>query len=1013
MSLKKTIFLTVSIFVFFIHAQAQRSAVFYDIDKWYREGLELYDKEKFVAAQEQFDKVHKHINDHELYKGNQELNLTRINAEYYSALCALELFNDNAENLLLAYVSKYPESPNSKSAYFEIGNFYYRQRRFDDAIKWYEKTDPAVLSDKDRMTYQFNMAYAHFEKKNYEKASPVFDRIKKTQSKYAYPSAYYLGVIFYEQKNYPKALDEFTFLKASKNYAEVTPYYIIQIYYLLGRYRELIAYSDEAISIPKVKKLNEIYLVTASAHFRLDNYTESAKLYEAYKIKTATRLNPQSNYELAYSYYVLGDYPTAVDIFKVVSEDQTFYAQNGMYTLADCFMKMNDRQAARHAFWKASKLDFDKEISRLAIYNYAKLSLELNYSQTAIESFQEYIKHYPKSENIDEAKSLLADALLSTRNYKDAIRILEGLDTRTNSANLAYQKVCYYHGIEVLNSRDFNRAISLFNKSLSYPVDKGIQALAWHWKGEALYQQKNYSEAIKFYTQSIQSASFRELDIYPMALYSIAYAYFGNEDYKASVYFFDSYLKAEAESGRPDTRKVNDATLRLSDSYFVIKDYDKALYSYNKIINDQSPSADYALFQKGIILGLQNKQNDKIITLKSLLNNYPKSNYADDAYYESGTSYFVMGNLVDAINSFNELIRTHPNSRYISKAKLSLGLIYYNEAQDDRALQMYKSIINDYPGSEEAKESLLAIKNIYIDAGNAEEYLAYVRTLPFASVSSGAQDSISYQAAYNRYLMGDCENALSGFNSYVYKFGNGNFITEARVYRSECLLRSNQPEKALEDLEYLINKNKTTYLERSLLIAARIVFDLKNYSKAIDYYIRLEQVAEYKENYGEAITGAMKSYMASGNSIEAMRYCNKVIAYERASSEDINLAHLYKGKLLLTDEKIDEAYTEFTTVYANTKTVVGAEAKYLSAEILFNKGNYSEAQQACFDLSNQVPSYEYWVAKAFILLADTYSELGNDFQAKSTLQSIIDGYEAQDDIVPTAKHKLELLDQPK
>ena len=82
--------------------------------------------------------------------------------------------------------------------------------------------------------------------------------------------------------------------------------------------------------------------------------------------------------------------------------------------------------------------------------------------------------------------------------------------------------------------------------------------------------------------------------------------------------------------------------------------------------------------------------------------------------------------------------------------------------------------------------------------------------------------------------------------------------------------------------------------------------------------------------------------------------------------------------------------------------------------LVFQKGKYLDAQQACFDLSNQVPSYEYWVAKGFIILADTYSKLGNDFQAKSTLQSIIEEYSVEDDgIIVLAQKKLDEISQPK
>jgi predicted negative regulator of RcsB-dependent stress response len=49
-----------------------------------------------------------------------------------------------------------------------------------------------------------------------------------------------------------------------------------------------------------------------------------------------------------------------------------------------------------------------------------------------------------------------------------------------------------------------------------------------------------------------------------------------------------------------------------------------------------------------------------------------------------------------------------------------------------------------------------------------------------------------------------------------------------------------------------------------------------------------------------------------------------------------------------------------------------------------------------YDLVDEMPSYDYWLAKSFILLADNYVKLGNVFQAKRTLQSVIDNHEGEE-----------------
>ena len=70
--------------------------------------------------------------------------------------------------------------------------------------------------------------------------------------------------------------------------------------------------------------------------------------------------------------------------------------------------------------------------------------------------------------------------------------------------------------------------------------------------------------------------------------------------------------------------------------------------------------------------------------------------------------------------------------------------------------------------------------------------------------------------------------------------------------------------------------------------------------------------------------------------------------------------------------------------------------------------NYTLSEKLIFEVINLVPSYDYWIAKSFILLADVYVKTNNEFQAKHTLQSIIDNYDGAD-LVTIAHEKLNAI----
>jgi TolA-binding protein len=76
-------------------------------------------------------------------------------------------------------------------------------------------------------------------------------------------------------------------------------------------------------------------------------------------------------------------------------------------------------------------------------------------------------------------------------------------------------------------------------------------------------------------------------------------------------------------------------------------------------------------------------------------------------------------------------------------------------------------------------------------------------------------------------------------------------------------------------------------------------------------------------------------------------------------------------------------------------------------EAQYNAKNYDKAENMVYEFSDSKTPQNYWLAKAFILLGDIYLTRGDEFQARATYQSVVDGYSlANDGIVERAKSKI-------
>lgn len=969
----------------------------------YQSGLELLQNEKYIAAAQQFKLVEQaRTKNSTQQESNAELSILKENAKFYTAVCALELGNNDAEALFREFIREYPFNSNTILAYFHVGKSYFGQKNYAKALEWFEKTDPGALSQKQRLEYQFKQGYSYFELKNIDKAEPLFETVKKEVSPFQESATYYFAYINYLNKEYRTALSNFEKLKGSPTYEASYPYYITSMYYLDQRYDDVINYAIAAMQKTKQKFEPEMLSLVAASYFANSDFKNAEKYFADFYSKDKN--NTKNNlfiYQYGYSLFQNGKYKEAASSLEKLNTDDV-YLQNGMYTLGKALLKLNDKAKARSAFFRASRLDLDKIIQEDAWINYAKLSYELEFNTQALESTQNFLKQFPNSKKTNEVKTLLGEILLTSKNYQTAIDILEPIQNKTTAAREAYQKATYFRGLQFYNERAFPNSLSMFLRSGNFVEDKEIHVLSIYWMAEASYELRKFGEAVKAFEKFLNMPGADKTEVYNFANYGLGYAAFEDEKYAKAAAYFERFLRGDDK----DAKTINDATIRLADSYFVNKDYSKALTNYNKIIAGSLTGDDYALFQRGMIQGLEKQDDAKIATMQSLLTEFPRSNYADDAGFEMAYTYFNKGEFDKSKSDLIALVAKYPRSSYVPKAYVTIGLVQYNQDQGDSALESFKKVITEYPSLPEAKEALEVIKNIYIEKGDANGFIAYAATTPLGNYSLSEQDNIIFQAANNIYLKGDAKGAYEAINAYFDKFPKAIHDKEAKFIRAESLVKLGRSSEAIADYDYILNDWTSDYTERSLISVSKVLMEEKKYNEAIVYLKRLETTADYKANYSFAINNLIKAYDALNMADDMIKYADLIRTSDKASEEEKNSSDLYTGKAFLIKADTVQAIKSFNNVIAKTKTVAAAEAKYNLAALQYNKGDYKGSQKTCFDLLNNMPNYDYWVAKTFILLADNYLALKDKLQARSTLLSIIDGYEGKDEIVATAKEKL-------
>ncbi|MDP4207743.1 MAG: tetratricopeptide repeat protein [Bacteroidota bacterium] len=973
-------------FVSGLYAQKSLINTLPDLD--YKTAVELFEKQKYVAAQQYFQKV--------IDKPSTAHTGIRANAEYYSALCALELTNPDAEYLLVKFLAANPENYKVNEANFYMARHQYNEKKYSKAVEWFDKVDASKLSESGQAEYHFEAGYSYFMVQKYDKARLHFAAIKDVDTKYTAPALYYYSHIAYEQKNYETALEGFLRLRDDETFAPIVPYYITQIYFLQKKYDKVIAFAPSLLDSVTDKRVGDMSRMIGESYSKQGKYSEALPYFEKFA-KKSPNMTIEDRYQVAYAYYKAGDLKNAVKYFEPVTTRNNAMAQNALYHLADCYLKMQDKQKARLAFSSAANMNFNDDIKENALFNYAVVTYELSLStfNEPVKAFNEYLKLYPYSNHADEARNYLVLAYMSTKNYQAALDALDKIKKKDNSIRRAYQRISFFRGLELYNSLKFENAIDMFDKSLGYAeFDKVLASRAYYWKGESLYRMGKYQKAIELYQKFISAPGAASLDEFELAHYNVAYAYFNQKKYDEALTWFRKYtglMKNEK------SRYVADSYNRMGDCYFMKSSYWVAIENYDKAISYSFADVDYAMFQKAFALGLVSRTEKKVALLNELINTYPKSSYIDDALYELGRGYVVLNSNGQAIESYNKLLKNYPSSSYAPKALLNLGLIYYNTDKNDEAIANYKRVVEQYPGSPDSRNALNGLKTVYMENNDVDSYFAYLEKKGEKSnVRSSEQDSLTYTTAENVYMSGDCDKAQQQFQKYIDKYKDGSFLVNANFYLADCQLKNNKTEQALKGFEYVVSKSHSMFSEQALSAAATIHYNKEEYAPARDLYKRLETEAEIKNNVLDAKIGQMRCNYRLKDAKNAI-VSAKALLTEKIQDEVEREARYILAKSYLETQNTTAAVDELKVVSKDVKSVEGAEAKYLISQLYYDQGKKDLAEKEIFDFINKNTPYQYWLGKSFILLSDIYVDRKDEFQAVHTLQSILDYYENPDD----------------
>ena len=572
------------------------------------------------------------------------------------------------------------------SAYF-VGNAKMRERKFEDAIKYFQRARSQVLNSDLQVLSFFRIAQCY-----YLAGDTTNLKLAVIQLKTLLPGGilggmgpYFAGSVDFEKKLYSLSEKEFKDL-VENNFVTALRYPAIT-YYFASLLRE--GYADKLATISAVfadelNKSNDLWagwanLLRAEALYRTGRYEEAEKVYLSIISKYKGRnLIGNAKVSLGWTYIAEGRYNNAESILKEVAEiytDTLFVIQAHM-GLGVVYFNNGDYKNAYREFAAISNTFTNMDwITPYALYYKGFALYAMKAYGDAVSVWENLIRRFGASPICEEAAYRLADTYSKAGEYEKSNIYIDWLLKSFPNGKRA-PRAQLLKAQNYFNMKSFEKAIEEYQKFLKLYPDDELRSAAQTGMSQAFYyQSQNDPDALKKFTKKFPTSEYAA-----QAIYDQGVKFYEEKKYrKAANYFMTLAIDY------PKSEKAPKSLIYAGQLFAMIKDWDNSASAYKKYID---------FFKEG--------------------------EHIEDAYFGYGVALLQKGEYRKAAQVFKELLDKYPDTKYAEKAYKNLGIALYSSNDAYGAVDALKKAATLYASKGEKDEALAIYKYIYEIAPDAE-----------------------------------------------------------------------------------------------------------------------------------------------------------------------------------------------------------------------------------------------------------------------------------------------------
>ncbi len=877
----------------------------------------------------------------------------------------LKIISDNIEGYIIS------NNSNSRDKLlYEYGKSEFYKDRFKAAVKF------LGIINKKNDEINFLLGVSEFNNKNFEQSRKYLDLVN--DEIYFTRKNFYLGVISYLNDEFDSSLE---FFKKSNDDDLENKYlqYLISINFLLKNYEEVILFENR-LNL-EVENIDYCFFFIAKSYFILEKYDKVVDILS--KLESKIDREDEISFMIAYSQYMNGDYELSKSLFKELSYSSLKYSQFSSFYLGMIFLEEKNYNLAKNYFYASYKKEDNSEYTKKSLINYAKSNYELGDYDLSIAVLNKYKKSYP-NENFTEVDDLLSENYFMTNNYSRIISYLNSKRNISENDKIKFQYVTYQKGVGEFNRGNFKSSIKYFDLSKKYNLDSDIYIKSSLNKSEALFIGNLYKEAVNELLGVININM--NVELREKIFLQLGYSYFNLNEYLNASKYLKNYL--DSKDNKFSSKDI-DPILRLADSYYASKNFNSSIKYYNTALQNSDINRNYIIYQIGLCYYGLDDFTKSIEYMDKVILNSEKS-LDDDAIFRKAQIYFENSEFDKSIINYNLIIDEYKYSEYISYSFLNRATSYFNLKSYDQAEDDYLYVLKNISDEKIQSQAILGMQKIVSFTNNFTQLNSLITEYKNRFPDNDNVLKIQFDNIRNLYFNQKYDDLISYVDEIFSQEEQVFNEYETNYYLAESFFKTKKYENASPVYETLLDSVNSKYFSRSLNRLAQIYLNQKNYNRSLNYFKKLEKNSKNNRERIDSYIGSLTNYYYLKNYDSVHFYSSQINSFDKISFNNRNKINLLSAKSFLDSGDITKGIDKLLTTINLVNDESAAEANYLLAKVFYSQSQKNQALETLYALNENFSNYDYWVGKSYLLIADIFISMNEEFQANATLESLID-----------------------